>query len=115
MGEFSSRLSSLSPADREKLATRFSDTQVVKLRKAYEKDRSMKVVDCSVDFMSAGELYVVLVDAIISAAGKERYRSATMFFHGDALLSIIYLHDKNVSPAVVKQLEDITTSVVWKK
>ncbi len=93
-------------------AAGFSSLEAIKIRKAYEA-RGQKVVESSMDFLEADNMFVAVSDAIIDAGGTRRLRSATYYFRGDSMIGVITLRDEKAPADIAGALENLPTSVIW--
>ena len=101
------------PEEKLRTATGFSNLEAEKIRKGYEGARGQKVIESTMDFLEAQDMFVALSDAEIDTGAVKRIRSATFYFRGDSMIGIITLRNENAPADVVDDLENLATSVVW--
>ncbi len=114
MAEFTNRVLLGSPEEQNDAATGFSNVETLRIRKGYETNRGQKVVESSMDFLRAEDMFVALSDAVIDTGGARRIRSATYYFRGDSMIGVITLYNEGAPAGIVADLENLPTTVIWK-
>ena len=114
MGKMRTLLGASQGKEREALAAKFLDTFAGKVKLEYQGKRQMPVNGLSADLLEAGENFVVVMDGQVHDGARVLFRSSTAYMHGDALLSVNWVHDASAPQSLVQQLDAIALSVEWK-
>ncbi len=112
-GNFNKLMKAAEPSERKRISSRFADTVAQKVVLDYAHARDMPVLDNTVNIMDAGDMTVVIADAIIKVGEAKRTRASTVFFKADTIVQITYLHDNAAPQEILQSLEELVGSISW--